>query len=409
MHIIPVDSFDREHSLRDLLKGLDDARLTNALRRMLGEDARLVDVAGKTMLGADESTVERRRVAVTVELEPLGYIEAAAEESQITAVATLLEQLLRTSARYFMASELHLESVHADYEKLQVQHAALQESEARYKTLAATLEQRVKEQVKTIELAQRQLYQAEKMASVGQLAAGVAHEINNPIGFIRSNLSTAQSYVDEMNALGPVIKGLNEKSPVAQAWQKADMNFVLEDFSELLRDSIHGADRIARIVADLKDFSSVDRTEEETIDLNDVIRSVCNVGATQIKGKAEIKLDLNSLPLLRCKPGHLSQVFMNILLNSSQAIGEGNGEIKIHSESDGNTIKIDFEDTGKGIPEEILSRIFDPFFTTQDVGAGTGLGLTVSRDVVHAHGGEMCASSKVGSGAHFTITLPVRD
>lgn len=312
---------------------------------------------------------------------------------------------MQSGARYFMASEMHIEVVKEDFAELQRKHAALQESEARYKSLAEHLDERVKVQVGTIESTQRQLYQAEKMASVGQLAAGVAHEINNPIGFIRSNLSTALGYVRKITGMAELIK-TQGSTQLAAAWKAADLDFVLEDFASLLNESISGADRVTRIVADLKGFSNVDQAEEETVNLNDNIRSVCNVAASQINKQADLKLTLGELPALRCHAGHLNQVFLNLLLNAAQAM-KTRGEIHIQSGVVNKQICISFSDTGSGIPADVLPRIFDPFFTTHEVGSGTGLGLTVCRDIITALGGRIEVESAPGTGTKFTIYLPV--
>lgn len=260
------------------------------------------------------------------------------------------------------------------------------------------------EQVETLKIAERQLYQAEKLASVGQLAAGVAHEINNPIGFIRSNLSTASSYVEDISKLsGPVADG--DAAKIAAAWKRVDMNFLLDDFRELLKESIAGADRVSRIVADLKAFSSIEHGQEERIDLNESIRTVCNVAGNRIQQKAELTLELGELPPLLCRPSHINDLLLALLLNAIQAVGE-HGAIRIATALEGSQIRIDIADNGCGIPPEHLSRIYDPFFTTRDVGAGTGLGLTVCRDIVRAHGGSIDVASRVGEGTTFTVRLP---
>lgn len=403
---IQAGKFDREFGLHELLSAAVLGKLGPGLAALLGEDFRLIATDGEVVLGGTAALDGVRRVAVRHDLEPIAYLESShADDARLSVAAGLVELLLQLSARYRMASEIHIEAIHADYEALQQKHAALMESEARYKALSENLEQRVKEQVKTIEQAERQLYQAEKMASVGQLAAGVAHEINNPIGFIRSNLSTALSYVEKMALLAAPVKA-RDPAGIAAAWQRADMDFVLEDFRSLLGESIDGADRVARIVADLKGFSSVDRTENELVNLNDNLRSVCNVAASQTRDRAEVILELGDIPLLRCQAGRLNQVFLNLLLNAAQAMKEA-GEIRIRSAVEDDEIVIRFSDTGCGIEESVLSRIFDPFYTTRDVGSGTGLGLTVSRDIVQAHGGRIGVESKVGAGTTFTIHLPL--
>ena len=404
---IRARGYDSALSLRELLSGISPARLSAALAILLGGQVRVVSADSAWVMGDTPPLAENaRRLPLVHDLETTGYLEiVAADEARARAAANLLELLMQSGARYFMVSEMHVEVVKADYEELQRRHVALMASEARYRALAENLEERVREQVDTIESARRQLYQAEKLASVGQLAAGVAHEINNPIGFIRSNLSTAQSYIQKFRSVAEQVKS-SGNAALTGAWQAANMDFVLEDFPSLLHESMDGVDRVARIVTDLKGFSNVDQAEEEIVDLNDCIRSACNVAAHQVNSRADLKLTLGELPPLRCKAGHLSQVFLNLLLNAVQAM-EKRGEIRIRSGVENGRIVIRFSDTGCGIPPEILPRIFDPFFTTQDVGSGTGLGLTVSRDIITAHSGDIEVDSKLNVGTTFTIHLPL--
>ena len=404
---IRARGYESTLSLRELLSGVVPDKLSAALSVLLGATGRVVSADGGWVLdNAPPLAGEARRLPLVHDLETVGFLETSAkDEARVRSVMAIMESFMRSGARYFMASEMHIEVVKTDYEELQRRHAALAASEARYKALAEQLEERVKEQVGTIESAQRQLYQAEKLVSVGQLAAGVAHEINNPIGFIRSNLSTAQSYVEKFLSVADRVK-TSGNAELADAWKASDLDFVLKDFPSLLRESVDGADRVARIVSDLKKFSSVDQAEEEVVDLNDNIRSACNVAASQISSHADLKLELGELPLLRCKAAHLNQVFLNLLLNAAQAMKQ-RGEIRIRSGVENGRIAIRFSDTGSGIPADVLPRIFEPFFTTRDVGSGTGLGLTVSRDIIVAHGGSIEARSKPGAGTTFTIFLPL--
>lgn len=399
-------TFDREFDLAELLAGMPLARMAQILATLLDGEFRLVTVGGQLMLGRAEPFAQPGRAAIRHELETLGHLESAsAGEARLSAAAGMVELVLQLSARYRMAADLHTETVQEDYAALQHQLAALKESEARYKTLSEELEERVRQQVETLETAQRQLYQAEKLASIGQLAAGVAHEINNPIGFIRSNLSTAQQYVRNLERLAALMKA-GDMAQFQAVWNEADMAFVTEDFAALLGESVAGADRVAKIVADLKGFSNVDQTEEEIVNLNDNLRFACNVVAGQIKDKAELVLELGGLPRILCLPGHLNQVFLNLLLNAVQSLPD-QGRIKVCSDVLNNEIRIRISDNGCGIPEGNLDRIFDPFFTTHEVGSGTGLGLTVCRDIVQAHGGRIGVESKVGAGTTFTVYLPI--
>ncbi|TSA41270.1 MAG: two-component sensor histidine kinase [Betaproteobacteria bacterium] len=400
-----MNKFDRELTLADLLGGINRDKLRGALSALAGAGFRLLDGSGTPLLGGATAAQGTMRLPLVLDLEPLGYLEGAGDEDTLRAVVALLELLLRASARYRMASTLHVEAVSADYEALQHKHVALQESEARYKALAEELEQRVREQVQALDAAQRQLYQAEKLASVGQLAAGVAHEINNPIGFIRSNLKTGRDYLERFKALAPLVQG-GDMGGVTVAWREGELEFVLNDFSQLLDESLAGADRVARIVADLKGFSNVDGAEEAMVDLNDNIRAAANMIAPGLPAGIELKLDLQPIPRLLCLPGHLNQVLINLLKNASQAIA-GQGTVTVASDVAEGHIRIRVSDDGCGIPADTLRRVFDPFFTTRDVGAGTGLGLTVCRDIVQAHGGRIDVASAVGKGTTFSVYLPL--
>jgi two-component system NtrC family sensor kinase len=401
----PGDAFDRELSLRELLGVFASDRLGRHLVALLG-DYRLCDEKNEVVLESGNAAVDAPTIGIMLDIEPIGRLQSSANIETLKAAAGLVEILLQSQMRYRMASRLHEEQVSHDYQRLQQEHAALLKSELKYRTLAAELEARVQAQVETLKTAERQLYQAEKLASVGQLAAGVAHEINNPIGFIRSNLISAIAYVKDISGLRPAVASGDAKKIVA-AWKTADMDFLLEDFQSLLQESIIGADRVARIVSDLKGFSSIEHGKEERIDLNESIRTVCNVAGSRIQQKAQLVLDLGELPALQCQPGHINDVLLAMLFNATQAVGE-QGEIRISTAVEGGDICVRISDNGCGIAPEILSKIFDPFFTTREVGTGIGLGLTVSRDIVRAHGGHIEVESRVGAGTTFTVHLPLK-
>lgn len=407
MRIIPQNQFDRELDINDLLKSIDLKKLDTALKKLLGDSVRLLDAKGEIILGDKNISKALHKISLVTQLEAIAYLEAE-DKIQLKNVALLLDQLLKSSERYNMASDLHLESVHADYEKLQKKHEALLASETKFKELAENLELRVQEQVKTIDSAQRQLYQAEKLASVGQLAAGVAHEINNPIGFIRSNLSTAADYVTDIGLFAAQLNNKLSSNELNELWLEKDLGFVLEDFSTLLKESIDGAERVKNIVADLKDFSNVDGAEVSLADLNEIIRSVSNVASSQIDQKADLELDLKDLPKTRCESGHLGQVFLNMIQNAAQAMKQEQGKIKVSSAVIDEEIVIKISDNGCGMSEQNVKRIFDPFYTTQDVGSGTGLGLTVSMDIIKSHDGRIEVQSQENIGTSFIITLPVK-
>lgn len=401
------DAFDRELTLAELLSGVALPRLGDSLAALLETGFRLADAKGNILLENGVVADGCAHVDVRLEIEAIGRLAASAPAAKLRAAAELLELLLRCQLRYRMAARLHEEQVNHDYQTLQQKHVALQKSEQQYRQLSEELEERVQQQVETIKIAERQLYQAEKLASVGKLAAGVAHEINNPLGFIHSNLSSATDYVRRLAQFGAAVKSGNAAA-IAAVWESADMDFVLEDFNSLLQESISGADRVARIVADLKEFSNVDRPQEEIVFLNESVRAVCNIAHNQIAGHAELVLDLGELPPLTCQQGHLNQLLLNLLVNALQAVEGKPGVIRIETALVGHDIRVRISDNGCGIAPEHLSKIFDPFFTTRPVGKGTGLGLSVSRDIAQAHGGRIEVESKVGGGTTFTVYLPVR-
>ena len=401
----PGDAFDRELSLRELLGAFASDRLVRHLAAFLG-DFRLVDEHNQIVLESGSAAADAPIIDIMLDIEPVGRLQASATIDMLKAAAGLMGVLLQSQMRYHMASRLHEEQVSHDYQRLQQEHAALLKSELKYRTLAAELEARVQEQVETLKTTERQLYQSEKLASVGQLAAGVAHEINNPIGFIRSNLTSASAYLQDISGLRAAIAS-GDPRKITAAWNKADMEFLLEDFQSLLQESIVGADRVARIVSDLKGFSSIDHGKEERINLNESIRTVCNVASNRIQQKAQLVLDLGELPPLQCQPGHINDVLLAMLFNAAQAVGE-QGEIRISTAVEDGDICVRISDNGCGIAPENLSKIFDPFFTTREVGMGTGLGLTICRDIVRAHSGRIEVESRVGAGTTFTIHLPLK-
>ncbi|RJP81639.1 MAG: response regulator [Candidatus Zixiibacteriota bacterium] len=258
---------------------------------------------------------------------------------------------------------------------------------------------------------QMQLLQSEKMASIGQLAAGVAHEINNPIGFINSNLSTLKKYIinlkDYCRAVDRVVQSDDADSieELIRLKKIKKVDFILDDVTSVIEESIEGTDRVKTIVQDLKDFSHQDRGTLNEYDLNKGIRSTLNIVWNELKYKAEVIQDLGDLPLVRCYPQQLNQVLMNLLVNASHAIAD-KGKIYVRSRARDDEVVIEIEDTGCGIPAENLAKIFEPFFTTKEVGKGTGLGLSLSYRIVERHGGRIEVDSRVDVGTTFRVILP---
>ncbi|TXT40542.1 MAG: signal transduction histidine kinase [Comamonadaceae bacterium] len=265
--------------------------------------------------------------------------------------------------------------------------------------------------IKELEATQAQLMQSERMASIGQLAAGVAHEINNPVGYVNSNLGSLQRYVADLLRLLSAYQNIETELPevardqVIALKKEIDYEFMQNDITELMNETLDGLKRVTRIVQDLKNFSHVGESENQWANLEDGLDSTLRVVWNELKYKAEVVKEYAGLPQIRCYPFQLNQVFMNLLVNASHAIQE-KGKITVRTGFDEGQVWIQVQDNGRGIPAENLQRIFDPFFTTKPVGKGTGLGLSLSYDIVKKHGGHIDVSSEPGQGSTFTVFLP---
>ena len=270
---------------------------------------------------------------------------------------------------------------------------------------------RQEELIRKLGEAQSQLLQSEKMASIGVLAAGVAHEINNPIGFVNSNLGSLQRYTADMlrllDAYAAREAGMSpaDRREIDQIKKEIDAEYLREDCGSLLAESLEGLDRVKRIVKDMKDFSHVDGGARQHADLESGLDSTLNVVWNEIKYKAEVSKEYGRIPSVECFPSQLNQVFMNLLINAAHAI-EGRGRITVRTGHDEQWVWVEIEDTGKGIEPALLGRIFEPFFTTKPVGQGTGLGLSVSYGIVQKHGGLIEVKSELGVGTVFKVSLP---
>ena len=261
---------------------------------------------------------------------------------------------------------------------------------------------------------QRQVAAQEKMASIGQLAAGVAHEINNPIGFVNSNLGTLARDVGSLLALVQAYREACGESASAEQRQRAqtleqalDLAFLAEDLPQMIHESIDGLQRVKRIVQDLRSFSRVDASDWLYADLNEGIESTLNMLMHEIRYKAQVRKELSPLPAVYCLAAQINQVLMNLLVNAGHAI-ERDGLILIRSWVDGAWACVSVRDNGCGMAAEVMKRIFEPFFTTKPVGQGTGLGLSLSFSIIQKHKGRIDVDSAPGQGTCFTLRLPVQ-
>ncbi len=296
-------------------------------------------------------------------------------------------------------STVLLAAMHRLYHVLTLQNKALADANLR-------LEEKVEERT-------RELLQSEKMAAVGQLAAGVAHEINNPVGFVKANLGTLRRYATQLLSIADACAAHAVQHPDSSADLKKvldenDLAYLREDLEPLLKESQEGLDRVRRIVGSLMDFAQADSTEMAETDLQAGIEDALNLAGNEIRPKAEVVRRLTPLPLVSCIPGQMTQVLVNLLVNAAQAI-EGRGTITLESGVESDEIWIAIADDGCGMTEEVQNRLFEPFFTTRPVGKGVGLGLTIAWDiVVNRHGGRIEVESEPGKGSRFTIRLPIR-
>jgi PAS domain S-box-containing protein len=265
-----------------------------------------------------------------------------------------------------------------------------------------------------LEQTQGQLLQSEKMASLGQLAAGVAHEINNPVGFIKSNLGSLDVQVTGLlgvidayeQATFALCASPSVLEDISSARDAADLSYVRDDIGTLIRETAEGASRVQAIVRDLKEFSHPDNAEPHLTDLHKGLDSTLNIVWNEIKYKATVIKEYGDLPQVECVPAQINQVFMNLLVNAAQAI-DTHGTITLRTGSDGGSVWVEVADSGQGIAPAHLPRIFDPFFTTKPVGQGTGLGLSLAYGIVTKHGGKIDVESEVGKGTVFRIRLPL--
>jgi len=396
--------------------------------------------------GCDPEHVRQHKEMHADFIRTVGEMKASLDNSDTKTISAFLDYLIKWLAHHIQGQDremAHLLGGKAhdhEHDMLQSAHdreiallnliGALRESENRFHTLTKELEQRVSQRTSELSVANRQLVeereaqqvlmkkldeahsqllQSEKMASIGQLAAGVAHEINNPIGFVNSNLGSLARYVEDLMRL---IDAYEQGDPaaIARVREEIDLPFLRTDITSLLAESRDGVERVKNIIQDLKDFSHVDEAEWQWANLNKGLDSTLNMVHNEIKYKADVHKEYGALPDVECLPSQLNQVFMNLLVNAAHAIETPTerGAITVRTGASGHEVWVEISDTGKGIPPENLMRIFEPFFTTKPVGKGTGLGLSLAYSIVQKHHGRIEVQSEVGKGTMFRVVIPER-
>jgi len=267
---------------------------------------------------------------------------------------------------------------------------------------------------------QAQLVQSEKMASLGQMVAGVAHEINTPLGYVKNNVEIVQEFVVQLRQMHTSHQELvdvilsPDSNDIAIAEKLAELDdlqnmiepdMLFEDMSAIFNDTSYGLEQINELVLGLKNFSRLDQAMTDSVSINECINSSLLIAKSTLKNRIEVIKQLGDIPKISCAPSQINQVLLNLFTNASQAI-QGDGKILVKTWADEHDVYISVQDTGKGMPPEVVAKIFDPFFTTKPVGEGTGLGLSISFQIIEQHGGRIRVASEVGRGTRFGISLP---
>lgn len=413
-----------------------DSNIANIDRELAGLEASRAGLSAELLDSIDTMSAHVRTVLVeqaTVDRLLTGIAAAPTDES-IGAISALLGQQQQLAMQRLHAYRYGLVLLSAllvgllAYTALRLlrSHATVQRVNAELKTANDHLESRVQERTAELqhanqrlqqEMAERKalqsrLVQSEKLASIGQLAAGVAHEINNPLAFLASNFGTLEDYLDKLFEL---LSAYEQAEPdaakhgaVARTRSRVDLAYLKEDIPALVAESRGGMERVGKIVRDLKQFSRVEATQEwEWADLRLGLQSTLNLIGGDLEAVADVKTEFGPMLEIECVPSQLNQVFLNLLQNAAQAIGPERGRITVRCGSEGSEVWVEVSDTGAGIAAEALPRIFDPFYTTRPIGKGTGLGLSLSYGIVQNHYGRIDVQSTPGRGSTFRVTLPV--
>jgi len=409
-----------EKRLKDVLSADDAVPLIECSVRAGAAGARICGDDGAPIWQAGVCKEGAAKVAAPVMLEgeAVGAVELYDAAGRDVGQAVLMDilavsvnTLIKNSLKRMLTTETHTAVVRESYDELLKTNRMLAASEARYRELAESLEIKVRERTDELKMAHLKLLQQEKMASVGRLAAGMAHAINNPMGFVTSNLNTLVGYLDRYGRLLEFSRtafssaGGDKSEEFRRLWGELRMDFVTGDVPELLKQSLDGAARVKKIVKDLKGFSHVDDAGECQVDLNAEIDRALSVLEHERPAGSEVVCSYSDLPLYRCEPATLGQAFMNIILNAYQAVKDGL-LFEITTAVSDSAIIIAFKDNGPGVPEEIRQRVFEPFFTTKNVGEGMGMGLALVYDIVTGLKGVVELDDAPGGGAVFTLRLP---
>ncbi len=402
---------DRYNAVYTALTELDAA--ASGFPQVLRESATLATDAGRALLD--------RKITQMRSIEQIGRLTSG---PRLDNMALLFSQELEASIRDKEAYRVVL----ITYAAVLLMLVAWMGIKIRAANVS--LEKRVKERtselsdaLKQLKESEAQLIQSEKLSSLGQMVAGVAHEINTPLAYVKNSLGSVSeklgeigAAVDETGRLLALLqagasanpKELNQQfSSVTERITRLKKQKVLPELQSLIEDGEYGTSQMSEIVGNLKDFSRLDRSKATQFDLNDGLNSTLGMAKHQLKS-ATVEKHLGELPAVFCSPSQINQVFLNLITNAAEALDRGRGKIVIRSRKHAGGVAVDIQDNGSGIPPDVLPKIFDPFFTTKDIGKGTGLGLSISYKIIKQHGGNIEVDSKPGQGTRFTVVLPLK-
>ena len=394
-HRIVKSDFHPPEFFQDMWETISSGRIWTGEVRNRAKSGQHYWVQSTIVPMLDASGLPMRYISVRTEITQLKAMEATVLEANV-----ILESTVRERTQELEQAKVLLEQELNDRVLTQVE---LQKSYDELKSLHRQLQE-----------AQQYLLQSEKLATVGQLAAGMAHEINNPIGFVASNLATLGRYQDTLGAvLARYIQqesGMDEdaRTTMVAFRQQADLAFLLEDTRDLLAESRSGVERVRNIVRDLRDFARVDSDgQRQHVDINHCLDTTLNLLGERFAEGVSVQREYGHPTQVECNPADLNQVFVNLLNNAQQALQGKGGSIIVRSGQDDGQAWVEIEDSGEGIPETVLPQIFDPFFTTRPMGQGAGLGLSTAYGVIQQHGGQITVGSRVGVGSVFRVMLPI--
>jgi signal transduction histidine kinase len=402
---------DRYNAVYTALTELDAA--ASRLPQVLRERATLATDAGRALLD--------RKITQMRSIEQIGRL---ASGPRLDNMALLFSQELEASIRDKEVYRVVLITYAAALLML-VAYMGI-----KIRAANVSLEKRVKERtselstaLKQLKESEAQLIQSEKLSSLGQMVAGVAHEINTPLAYVKNSLGSVSERlgeiggaVDETDRLLALLKAGASANPeelnqqfgsVTERISRLKKQKVLPELQSLIEDGEYGTTQMSEIVGNLKDFSRLDRSKATQFDLNDGLNSTLGMAKHQLKS-ATVEKHLGEIPAVFCSPSQINQVFLNLINNAVEALDRGRGKIVIRSRKHADGVAVDIHDNGSGIPSDVLPKIFDPFFTTKDIGKGTGLGLSISYKIIRQHGGRIDVESKPGQGTRFTVILPLK-